>query len=71
MFWARIGDAPKQRLYSTIDMLQSWQEWYATEAQVILKPKFDSEGANLPISTSSVGGLIKQKHALYDPFLFE
>ena len=38
---------------------------------MILKPEFDWEGANLPISTSSVGGLTKQEHALRDPFLFE
>ena len=38
---------------------------------MILKPKFDWEGANLPISNSTVGGLTKQEHALRDPFLFE
>ena len=69
--WTRIGDAPEQILYSTIDISHSWRDWYATEAQVILKPKFDWEGANLPISTSSIGGLAKQEHALRDPFLFE
>ena len=40
-------------------MSHYWQEWHATEAQVILKPKFDWEGANLPISTSTTGGLSK------------
>lgn len=30
--WTRIGDVTKQILYSTIDMLQSWHEWHATEA---------------------------------------
>ena len=69
--WTRIGDAPEQILYSTIDMSHPWQEWHATKAQVILRPKFDWEGANLPISTSSIGGLAKQEHALRDPFLFE
>ena len=69
--WTRIGDAPEQILYSTIDMSHSWRDWYATEAQVILKPKFDWEGANLPISASTIGGLAKQEHALRDPFLFE
>ena len=57
--WTRIGDAPEQILYSTIDMSYSWRDWYATGAQVILKPKFDWEGANLPISTSTTGGLSK------------
>jgi hypothetical protein len=52
-------------------MSHSWLDWYPTKAQVILKPKFDWEGANLPISTSSIGGLAKQEHALRDPFLFE
>ena len=69
--WTRIGDAPEQILYSTIDISLSWRDWYATEGQVILKPKFDWEGANLPISNSTVGGLTKQEHALRDPFLFE
>ena len=52
-------------------MSHSWRDWYATKAQVILKPKFDWEGANLPISTSTIGGLVKQENALRDPFLFE
>ena len=69
--WTRIGDAPEQILYSTIDMSHYWRDWYATEGQVILKPKFDWEGANLPVSTSKVGGLTKKEHALRDPFLFE
>ncbi len=69
--WTRIGDAPEQILYSTIDISLPWRDWYATEGQVILKPKFDWEGANLPISNSTVGGLTKQEHALRDPFLFE
>ena len=69
--WTRIGDAPEQILYSTIDISLSWRDWCATEGQVILKPKFDWEGANLPISNSTVGGLTKQEHALRDPFLFE
>jgi len=69
--WTRIGDAPEQILYSTIDISLSWRDWYATEGQVILKPTFDWEGANLPISNSTVGGLTKQEHALRDPFLFE
>jgi len=69
--WTRIGDAPEQILYSTIDMSYPWQDWYATEGQVILKPEFDWEGVNLPISTSKVGGLTKQEHALRDPFLFQ
>ena len=69
--WTRIGDAPEQILYSTIDISLPWRHWYATEGQVILKPKFDWEGANLPISNSTVGGLKKQEHALRDPFLFE
>ena len=69
--WTRIGAAPEQILYSTIDMSHSWRDWYATKAQVILKPTFDWEGANLPISTSTIGGLTKQEHALRDPFLFE
>ena len=61
----------RDRLYSIIDISYPWQEWHSTEAQVILKPKFDWEGANLPISTSSIGGATKQEHALRDPFLFE
>ena len=69
--WTRIGDAPEQILYSSIDISLPWRDWYATEGQVILKPKFDWEGANLPISNSTVGGLTKQEHALRDPFLFE
>ena len=69
--WTRIGDAPEQILYSSIDISLPWRDWYATEGQVILKPKFDWEGANLPISNSTVGGLKKQEHALRDPFLFE
>ena len=69
--WTRIGDAPERILYSTIDISLPWHHWYATEGQVILKPKFDWEGANLPISNSTVGGLTKQEHALRDPFLFE
>ena len=69
--WTRIGDTPEHILYSTISMSFDWRDWRATEGQVILKPKFDWEGANLPISTSSVGGLTKQEHALRDPFLFK
>ena len=69
--WTRIGDTPEHILYSTIGMSYDWRDWRATEGQVILKPKFDWEGANLPISTSTVGGLTKQEHALRDPFLFE
>ena len=48
-------------------MSHPWQEWHATKAQVILKPKFDWRA--VPISTSSIGGLAKQEHALRDLLL--
>ncbi len=69
--WTRIGDAPEQILYSNIDMSRPWRYWYASDGKTILKPKFHWEGAHLPISTSTVGGLKQQEHALRDPFLFE
>ena len=67
VMWTRICDAPETILHSTIDLSNYWRDWFGTEGEEILRPKFEWVGAHLPTSTSKVGDITKHEHALRDP----
>ena len=71
VIWTRIGDAPERELHSTINLSNYWRDWCGTKGKEILRFKFDREVAHLPTTTSSVGGLTKQEHALRGLYLFK
>ena len=69
--WARIGDAPERILHSTVNLSNYLRDDCGTKGKEILRFEFDWESAHLPTTTSNIGGLTKQEHALRDPLLFE
>lgn len=71
VFWTRVGDAPESILLSTIDLRPDWQQWQESEAQLVLRPERDWEGANAPVDPSVRSTAYGQVNQLRDPALYE
>lgn len=71
ILYTRMGDTPEAILYATVDLASRWTQWRLGEAQVVLSPELDWEGADLPIETSRMGAVDRRVHALRDPCFFE
>lgn len=71
IFYSRIGDAPERILLSTMDISGDWSTWTPSAPIEILRPEFDYEGANLPISPSKGGKAGGPVNQLRDPGIYE
>ncbi|MEM6549336.1 MAG: hypothetical protein AAF713_16535 [Pseudomonadota bacterium] len=70
LIYSRIGDRPERLLYATVHLSGDWQAWHATEPIDLLTPTLAWEGADLPLSRSTIGAAHCRERALRDPCLF-
>ena len=71
VFWSRVGDAPESILVSAVDLSASnWDEWRATEPQVVLRPELPWEGSELKVDTSLRGEMGLPSNEVRDPYVF-
>ena len=68
--WTVIGDAPERIYLGRIDLARDWSAWAIEDAQELLRPEADWEGAGLPISASKAGFCWGPANALRDPCFF-
>jgi len=71
VFYTRMGDTPEHILYVQVDLTLDWKSWQASEPTELVRPELDWEGADLPVSTSTMGAESGRVHALRDPCVFE
>jgi len=71
VFWTRVGDTPEHVLLSTIDLSEDWADWTASEAQSVLRPEMDWEGADQPEVRSVRDAINVRVNQLRDPAIFE
>lgn len=71
VFWTQVGDAPERLLLSRIDLTGDWSSWKESEADEVLRPEEEWEGAGRPIEPSIRGAIEKPVNQLRDPALFE
>jgi hypothetical protein len=70
-FYSRVGDLEEHIQYSKIEINNDWSTWKASAPLSILKPQFDYEGVNQPISISISGASKIPVRELRDPAIFE
>ena len=72
LFFTKVGDAPEQIYYSSVDIsAEDWNDWQASPPKVLLKPTKAWEGANEPILPSMRGEMSTLVNQLRDPAIFE
>jgi len=69
VFYSLIGDQPERIWHARVHLSENWQDWSLGSPKVILSPELAWEGANLPVTASSVGAADSLEHALRDPFV--
>ncbi|MSU23168.1 MAG: hypothetical protein EXS32_05010 [Opitutus sp.] len=80
IFYTRTGDAPEAIMMTRITLNADPKTWRAATPIQVMVPEMDYEGANLPITRSEGGTVIKTRaaiagetgaaHALRDPFIY-
>jgi Sulfotransferase family len=70
VFYSVVGDNPERILLSTIDLHLPWMRWQANEPSVVLEPRMEWEGANLPAMPSVRGIARRPLRELRDPAIF-
>lgn len=70
VYFTKLGDAPEQIYRSEVDLIGDPSQWVAKKITPILSPEMPWEGAELPISPSSVGAANQPENALRDPAIF-
>ena len=67
VYFSRIGDAPERIFRNRIDLKPDWKDWTASALEEVLRPEFDYEGVNLPVTISTYGAANEPENALRDP----
>jgi hypothetical protein len=70
VIWSERGDAPERLWQCQIDVSRDWMRWEAGPTDLLLAPERDWEGANLPVTPSSIGPVDEPVNQLRDPCLF-
>ena len=71
VFYSLIGEQPERIWHVNVHLSENWQDWSLGTPKAILSPMFEWEGANLPVTASSVGPANGLEHALRDPFVID
>jgi len=71
VFWSRVGDTPESILHSTIDISGDWHTWKESEANRVLAPERDWEGADAALTPSQRSTADGHVNQLRDPAIFE
>lgn len=70
IYYSNIGDAPERILCRRLALAGDWKTWKVSEPEEILRPRFEWEGARLPLVSSSSGEAKGPENALRDPAIF-
>ena len=70
LFFSRIGDCPEHILHSRVKLSENWNEWQVEPPKVLLMPREDWEGGNLPAKNSVTGAANGRENAMRDPYIF-
>ncbi len=70
IFYTMVGDNPERILLTEIELHPDWMTWSTTDPVVVLEPKFDWEGANLPLEPSDRGFVTEPVRQLRDTAIF-
>lgn len=68
--FSRWGDEPERLFVSTVELHGDWMTWEATEAEELLRPEHDWEGADVEVRPSRPGPALERLHELRDPAIF-
>lgn len=71
VFWTQVGDTPESILHSTIDISGDWSTWKESDANLVLAPERDWEGADAPLTPSQRSTAVGHVNQLRDPAIFE
>ena len=71
VFYTNAGDNPERILHATVDLTARWEQWRASEPEVVLEPEEEWEGARLPLAPSARGQSDVPVRQLRDPGIFE
>jgi hypothetical protein len=70
LLYTRTQDRPESILYTCADLRADWLEWTFAEAELLLEPQFDWEGANCPLEASREGKVMHNVNQLRDPAIY-
>jgi hypothetical protein len=70
VYFTRIGDTPECILRSQIDLNEPEVRWIATRPELVLRPEWPWEGANLPLCPSNPGMSRNPENAVRDPAIW-
>jgi hypothetical protein len=70
VYFTNAHDCPERILRATIDLTPDWMAWRATDPEVVLEPKTDWEGADLPLEPSRRGWAPEPVRQLRDPAIY-
>ena len=72
LFYTMVGETPPERIMAgEIDLSRDWAEWSVERSRELLRPEFDWEGANEPLTPSARGIIGPPVNQLRDPCIFE
>lgn len=70
VFYSNAHDCPERILLSRVELTPEWMNWRASEAEVVLEPETDYEGADLPVQPSRRGWSPERVRQLRDPGIY-
>jgi hypothetical protein len=70
LLYTKAGDTPEQILLGTVDLTKDWRSWKVCDAQLLLEPEKEYEGAFLPLKPSGYGPAKGPMRQLRDPAVF-
>lgn len=70
VFYSNAHDCPERILLSRVELTPEWMNWRASEAEVVLEPETDYEGADLPLQPSRRGWSPERVRQLRDPGIY-
>ncbi|MDE2997983.1 MAG: hypothetical protein OXU79_02775 [Gemmatimonadota bacterium] len=70
VFYSNAHDCPERILLSRVELTPDWMNWRASEAEIILEPETDYEGADLPLQPSRRGWSPERVRQLRDPGIY-
>merc|ERR1711916_221020 len=71
IFYSRVYDTPEAIYITEVDLTPHWKQWKCKHGKLLMRPKYDYEGVNLPIMQSSPGVAYSEVHELRDPAVYE
>ena len=70
VFWTEVGHTPEAILHSTIDLSSEWTDWKESDPVEILRPEFNWEGCDAPLTPSVRSTAYGRVNQLRDPAVY-